>query len=243
MKKNTLPKEIIILTIAISIIYLLKTLFPIFLVIGILLYLRHKNKPKIEQKPQKRLPQEDTFDIEAYRATVDDCEQFLEGEHQIRQEADLRQFQGRTDVTKEELAQYMFEQRSWDGIHERRLQMEEIIKVCNLTMDDIAWVEQELKDYHIDDTVYSNKCCTVRSEEEKAVWDYQNEREMARLTMEIPQVEEDFQKHLAFHKELGLDDDIIQDYQDDHNALMNEYSESLRQCNYDLWLTMKGYVK
>ena len=245
MKKNTITlRDIIIVIIAVFIIYALKTLFPILVIAGIYFYFRYKNKPRIEENPPRRPIQENNnFNLEAYRATLDDCEQYLRNERQIRQEADLRQFQGRTDVTKEELAQYMFEQRSWDGIHERRLQMEEIIKVCNLTMDDVEWVEQELKDYHLDDTVVHNKCCVVRSEEEQAVWQYQNEQETARLTMEIPQVEEDFQKNLAFHKEIGYSDDVIQDYQNDHEKLMNEYSESLRQCNYDLWLSMKGYVK
>ena len=245
MKKNTFTtKEIIVFVVAGCIIYALKTLFPLLIIVGICFYIRFKNKPRIEQNPPKRpIQEQDTFNLEAYRATVDDCEQFIKSERQIRQETDLRQFQGRSDVTKEELAQYMFEQRGWDGIHERRLQMEEIIKVCNLTMDDIAWVEQELKDYHIGDTVVHNKCCVVRSEEEQAVWQYQNEQETARLTIEIPKVEKEFQKNLAFHKELGFDDDIIQAYQDDHDKLMNTYSDSLRQCNYDLWLTMKGYVK
>ena len=225
--------------------YALKVIIPLVFILGLYLYIKSKSKPKIEEKPLRRPePIKDTFNLEAYRATLSECENYLDNEKQIRQEADLRQFQDRTDVTKEELARYMFEQRRWDGIHERRLQMEEIIKVCNLTLADIRWVEEELKHYHTEgNAIVDNRCCYVRNEEEKAVWEYENEQEMSRLKTEIPKIENDFQKHLAFHKELGFSDEVINAYEEDHKALMNSYESTIRQCDYDLWLTMKGYVK
>ena len=243
-KKGLTTRDVIIIASIIIVIYILKDVLLALCIIGIFLFIRRKKTPKIEPQTQKkRIPQESTFDHDAYRATLAECENRVRHDNEIRKETDLRQFKGRSDVTKEELAEYMFEQRYWDGIFERRLQMEEIIKYCNLTMNDIEWVENELKHYHTEGgNVLEDRCCYVRSEEEKAVWEYQNEQERARLAMEIPQVEADFQKHLAFHKELGFDDDVIQAYENDHKSLMNEYDKSIKQCNYDAWLKMKGYI-
>ena len=243
-KKGLTTKDVIIIASILIAIYILKDVLLTLCIIGVFVFIHRKKTPKIESEaPKKRLPQPDTFNHDAYRATLAECEKRVQQDRNIRKETDLRQFNGRSDVTKEELAEYMFEQRHWDGIYERRLQMEEIIKHCNLTMNDVDWVENELKNYHTENgSVLVDKCCYERSEEEKAVWGYQNEQERARLAMEIPQVEEDFQKHLAFHKELGFDDDVIQAYENDHKALMNEYDKSIRSCNYDACLKMKGYI-
>ena len=244
-KKGLTTKDVIIIASIIITIYILKDVLLTLCIIGIFLFIHRKKTPKIEQQPpKKRIPQpQDNFNLDAYRATLAECEKRVQQDRTIRKETDLRQFKGRSDVTRQELAEYMFEQRHWDGIFERRMQMEEIIKVCNLTLDDVNWVEQELKNYHTEGgNVLANRCCYERSEEEKAVWEYQNEQERARLAMEIPKAESDFQRNLAFHKELGFDDDVIQAYENDHKALMNEYDKSLRSCNYDAWLKMKGYI-
>lgn len=235
----------IIITIAI-LYYIFKAVLPLVLILGIYLIIRSRKQPKIENKRKRPHETLDTFEIEKQKADLAECEELIAHEEQLRTEADLRQFKGRSDVTKEELAQYMFEQRRWDGIHERHVQMEEIIKVCNLTMDDISWVEQELQHYHFNpnspEQTLDFKCCYVRDEEEKAVSDYQNEKEKYRITSDMRKEEQEFKEHLAFYKELGFGDDVINNFTSAHDKLMNTYNESLRKVDYESWLEKKGYT-
>lgn len=236
MKKHIFTKnEIITVSAIIILMVLFRAVILLILFIGLLLFIRKRRKDytEVEQKPiPKEIPQ-DSFNYDAHMSTLAECEELIANDMQTRREADLRQFKGRSDVTKEEVAQYMFEQRGWDGIHERHLHLEEIAKVSNLNASDIRWIEEELK----------HKCCYLRDEEEQAVWNYRNEQAMAKLKVEIPMAEQQFQENKAFHKELGFDDDVIQAYEDDHKELMEAYETSIRQCDYDLWLAMKGYVK
>lgn len=244
MKKNTFTnKDIIFLVIACIVFYLLKAILPLLIILGIYLFIRKRFTAKIDQKPHRRpIEQQDNFDNEIFKANLAECEDVINEEQQLRQEADLRQFQGRTDVTKEELATYMFEQRRWDGIYERHVHMEEIIKVCNLNPEDITWVENELQHYHEGDATYDNKCSYIRSEEDRIITEYQNEKTLARLQTEVPRNEQEFQKNLSFMQEIGLDE-VIPSYQAEHQKLMSEYEKTIRECDYNLWLSMKGYVK
>lgn len=247
MKKNTLTnKDIFKLVVIIIIMYSLKLIIPLLVIAGIYLFIKQKKTSKIDNTPPKRhVIEQNPFNREADLATLSECNEVIDTDKQIRQETDLRQFQGRNDVTKEELATYMFEQRRWDGIYERRIQMQEIIKVCNLSSDDITWVENELQHYHPDkdnqDFTVDNKCCFVRNEEEKAVIDYHNEQELARLQVEVPKNEKEYQKNLSFMQEIGLDL-VTPAYEEDHKKLMETYETSIRKSDYELWLSMKGYV-
>lgn len=243
---NSFNRKDLVIVIILSILYAFKAIIPIILILGIYLLVRSRKQPKIENKRKKTHDTLDTFEIEKQKADLAECEELIAHEEQLRAEADLRQFKGRSDVTKEELAQYMFEQRRWDGIHERHVQMEEIIKVCNLTMDDISWVEQELQHYHFNPNLPEQtldfKCCYVRDEEEKAVSDYQNEKEKYRITSDMRKEEQEFKEHLAFYKELGFGDDVINNFTSAHDKLMNTYNESLRKVDYESWLEKKGYT-
>ena len=243
---NSFNRKDLVIVIILSILYAFKAIIPIILILGIYLFIRSRKQPKIESKRKKTHDTLDTFEIEKQKADLAECEELIAHEEQLRAETDLRQFKGRSDVTKEELAQYMFEQRRWDGIHERHVQMEEIIKVCNLTMDDISWVEQELQHYHFNpnspEQTLDFKCCYVRDEEEKAVSDYQNEKEKYRITSDMRKEEQEFKEHLAFYKELGFGDDVINNFTSAHDKLMNTYNESLRKVDYESWLEKKGYT-
>lgn len=248
MKNNTFTnKEIFIFILIGIILYALKAVLPLLILIGIVLFIKSRKTPKIDTRQRKRpIETLDTFEIEKQKADLAECEELIASEKRLREEADLRQFKGRSDVTKEELAQYMYEQRKWDGIHERHVHMEEIIKSCNLTMDDVAWVEQELQHYHFNknnpEQTADFKCCYVRDEEEKAITEYQNEKEKGRITSEIRKEEQEFNEHLAFYKELGFNDDVITNFQNAHNKVIDTYNESLRKVDYESWLEKKGYT-
>jgi hypothetical protein len=54
--------------------------------------------------------------------------------------------------------------------------------------------------------------------------------------------EQEFKEHLAFYKELGFGDDVINNFTSAHDKLMNTYNESLRKVDYESWLEKKGYT-
>ena len=189
-----------------------------------------KKTPKIEQKPQKRrIPEQETFNRDEFQATLAEVENLIDENRQIRAETDLRQFINRNDVTKEELAEYMFNQRRWDGAYERHVQMEEISKVCNITSEDIDWIEKSLK----------GKCCIVRSEEARAILDYQ--KEQSRLENE--RIIRETMSRLQREKDILdiYDDDVKQMMLESSYNLINSCKESLKSCDYDTWLKEHGY--
>lgn len=223
-------KKIIALLIFFFALFFLQAYIECFIIALIFLFLRDRKQPKIEQKPTRRPPiqQQDNFRDEV-QACLIEIENRIDEENQIKAETDLRQFQGRNDVTKEELAEYMFNQRRWDGAYERHLQMQEIAKVCNITDRDIEWVKNQLK----------GKCCIVRSEEAKAVIDYQKEQgriENERIIRE------------TLYR-LQREQDILDIYDDDVKQMMLQSSydlidfckENLKNYNYEGWLKEKGY--
>lgn len=228
--------------------YIIKAILPLLIILGIILFIKSKRKPKTEQKPQKRQHEViDTFDIEAQKATLAECEDLIAQDVQIRQETDLRQFQGRTDVTKEELATYMFEQRRWDGIYERHIQMEEIIKVCNLNSDDITWVENELKNYHpradYPDFSIGNKCCFTRDTEEKAIWNYYNEQGRDRTYKYLNTIKREHEQKIAYLKSIGeYNEEFEKPFNERYKKAIQTGLDSLREYDYEAWLKMKGYT-
>lgn len=249
MKKLTL-KDISIIVLCVIAIYALKVIIPLLIILALYLFIKSKNKPKIEEKPQIR-PIEEPFNVEAYKATLADCEELIRNDNLIRKETDLRQFKGRSDVTKEELATYMYEQRKWDGVYERHLQMEEIIKVCNLTNRDIEWVEEELTHYHPFnncETTYDNKCCLVRSEEQKAICEYYNEKDRIEVYKRINDLKK-WKQERQFDIYLKIDTFAPEAYERMVNTLARERKkqvlraiDDLRRCDYEAWLKLKGYT-
>ncbi len=225
-----MTKKAIALFIFLFALIFMRTYFICLIIAIIFLLTREKKTPKIEQKPQKRrIPEQETFNRDEFQATLAEVENLIDENRQIRAEADLRQFINRNDVTKEELAEYMFNQRRWDGVYERHVQMEEISKVCNITPNDIEWVEESLK----------GKCCIVRSEEARAILDYQ--KEQSRLENE--KIIRETMSRLQREKDILdiYDDDVKQMMLDSSYDLINFCKENLKKCDYDTWLKEHGY--
>lgn len=246
MKKNTFTnKEVLIIVLIVIALYLLSFVLPILFIIGIFFVIKFKKKPKIEPQQQKKPLPENTVNIEAIRATHEECEKLVAQDKQIRLETDLRQFQGRTDVTREELLTYMFEQRRWDGNYERHIQMEEIIKVCNLNSDDITWVENELKNYHTDNGLtLTDKCSVLRSDEEKAVWEYYKEQGKNRVNKYLDTITRERKQEIEYLKSIGeYDPDYEKYFNDSYNKAVQVGIDNLREYDYDKWLKIKGYTK
>lgn len=217
-----------------------------------------KKTPKIEQKPQKRrIPEQTPIDNEAINAMACEIEAMIDNERQIRMETDLRQFKGRNDVTRVELADYMFEQRYWDGLYERHLQMEEISKVCNITESDIEWVVNELEHYHphragtfLGDEYPPNQnvtldhwVCLVRSEEQKAIWEYRNEQARIKLQKDLYDTKQRYEESKRiFTIQNDTDKEFLKFLEDNHQKNLRYMMLEMRRCNYDAWLRLKGYA-
>jgi hypothetical protein len=230
----------------VSLFILFYKYFPLILVLGTIVYIVHKNNKKSPEEPPRRRPriEEESTDYLAVQATMSDVQQVIDSHNDIIRSTDLRQFQGRSDVTKEELATYMFEQHQWNGAYERKTMMEEIIKYCNLTMDDVEWCMDRLNHYTYDDDPYHEyKACVVPSEEAKAILDYNNEQESAKIKQEVIKLIKDHKANLEFIKPDDTDGELAKIYTEQFNRTLRLYANQLRQCDYESWLKMKGYVQ
>lgn len=256
--KNLTPKDIALLVMFLLIVYIFKALIPLLIIVGIYFYIKSKKKPKIEPQRRINVSQQDNLELEQYKANLEECEELIADVGRIRREVDLRQFQGRKDVTKEELADYMFEQQYWNGAYERSIYMEEIIKVCNLNSDDIAWVKEELEHYHpfregtyLGDTLqenqsftFDNRVCKERSDEDKAVAQYMNEIEKEETIKYINKLKSDRQKEVDFLKQIDMyNEEFEKQFDESVEKSINYALQDLRRCDYETWLHEKGYVK
>ena len=137
----------------------------------------------------------------------------------------------------------MFEQHYWNGAYERRTMMEEIIKHCNLTMDDIEWCEENLRHYRYDGDPHEYKACAVYNEEAKAISDYTNEQESARIKQEVAKLIKEHKAQLEFIKPDDTNGELAKIYTEQFNKSLRFYANQLRQYDYDYWLKMKGYIR
>lgn len=224
---------------------------PLFIVIIFLvvLNLTRDNKPPQVENPSVSTPvieNPNTIDYTTLQAMLQDMQKYIDEDKETIKNTDLRQFMNRNDVTKEELAQYMWEQKYWDGAHERHLQMVEISKHCNITEDDIKWVEQELTHYPTYGRV--GKAYAFRNDEAHMIWK-ENNKESAMQTKElIHEIDKSKQDADNFDKLLGIDKfsgySKYKAYRDnDYQKMTNRNMNNLRTCDYDTWLTWKGYIK
>ena len=81
--------------------------------------------------------------VDKLRACIEKVQGKNQEELEFRRNVDLREFKGRTDVTKEELAKYLWYHQVWQGRREKEIICEEVAKVSNITEDDIRWAMHE----------------------------------------------------------------------------------------------------
>jgi len=239
-------KRILLIVFTVTLLILFYKYFPLILVIGAILYIVHKNHKKPVEEPKKPRPrvEAEPIDYQYVQATISEAQQTIDEHNDIIRNTDLRQFKGRTNVTREELATYMFEQHHWNGTYERKTMMEEIIKYCNLTMDDVEWCMDRLNHYTYDDDPYHEfKACVVPSEEAKAISDYTNEQESAKIRQEVIKLIKEHKQTLEFIKPDDINGMMEKIYTEQFNKSLRYYANKLRQCDYESWLKMKGYVQ
>lgn len=237
-------KRFLMIVCGVALFILLYKYLPLLVITGgvIFLLLRRQKKLPEQPKPRPRIQEEPT-DYLQIQATVSEAQHVIDEHNDIIRSTDLRQFKGRTDVTKEELATYMYEQHYWNGAYERKTMMEEIIKYCNLTMDDVDWCIEELNHYKYENDTHEYKACAVRNEEAKAIADYTNEQESAKIKQEVIKLIREHKATLDFIKQDDINGTLTKIYTEQFNKALRYYATQLRQYDYESWLKMKGYVK
>lgn len=239
-------KKAIIAIGAVAIFIILYRYLPLLIIAGGALFIIRYNRKQIPEKPKPKRPriEAEPTDYLQVQATVQEAQKVIDEHNDIIRSTDLRQFKGRTDVTKEELATYMFEQHYWNGAYERRTMMEEIVKHCNLSIDDIEWCEDRLRHYTFEyDPYHEYTACVVMNEEAKAISDYTNEQESARIKQEVAKLIKEHKAHLEFIKQDDINGELAKIFTEQFNRSLRFYATELRRYDYDAWLKMKGYVK
>lgn len=238
-------KKAIMVIGAIALFIILYKYLPLLIIGGCVILIIRKDRKQIpEQKPKRQRIDAEPTDYLEIQATIQEAQQVIDEHNEIIRSTDLRQFQGRTDVTKEELATYMFEQHYWNGVYERRTMMEEIVKHCNLSLEDVDWCEDRLQHYTYEgDPYHEYKACVAYNEEAKAISDYTNEQESARIKQEVKKLIKEHKEHLEFIKPDDTDGELTKIFTEQYNKTLRFYASQLRQYDYESWLKMKGYLK
>lgn len=214
--------------------WLLEAMIPFLIVFGIFFYLLLKKEPRIEQKPQKNipqrrpLPQKEEISRDVIQATLEQVEEMIHNDEMMRKSFDLRQFRGRNNVTKEEVYEFMINQMAWDGVVERSAYMEEICKVSNFTEADSKWVKEQLK----------SKVQLVRNEEARIVQEYNYEEGRKRIHDYIREHE----KYKEFRKTLPpFSQSYQQEIERKDKEFMDNMKRHLKAYDYEGWLKENGY--
>lgn len=129
--------SMIALTMVLLHIGLIIIALPIFLIV-IIDYLLCKSREKKEEIEE--IPLDDGINVDQLRAIVEQIEQRKFKEIDYRRNVDLRQFKGRDNVTRQEVADYLWFHYVWEGRREKEIICEEIAKVSNITQEDIDWI-------------------------------------------------------------------------------------------------------
>lgn len=211
----------------------------IFISIPILLivlvdYRITQKKPKIEY--EKEVPLEENNNIDELRAMVESIEKEKQKWLEYRRNVDLRQFKGRTDVTKEEVAKYLWYHKVWEGRKEKCIILEEIMRVSNLTEDDCKWILYEHYNHKGNDG-RTGGGHWVRNEESRRIIEYERKKDA--------KLEQEFQKMYEYDK---IFKDINPMFYEKLTKRKDEFENKRRDSDYwyiyhyEDWLKQKGYV-
>lgn len=130
-KRHEIWIAIAIVLMMINVIFVIISL-PILLVVFIDYSLC---KSKKEIKEEEIIPEE-TKNPEIIRAVYEDIEERKQKEREYEKSIDVRQFEGREDVKKEEVKEYIWHHQIGAGRKEIELIIKKIIKVCNITEEE-----------------------------------------------------------------------------------------------------------
>ena len=211
---------------------------PLFLIISIPLtlvfildcLLFRKRKPKEEK--EKEVPIEEENNIEAIRAKVEEIEDKNRKDLEYRRNVDLRQFRGRNDVTRQEVADFLWYHYLWEGFHEKKIICQEIMRVSNITQEDIDWVRHEHY-HHKGKAGEEGGGCWIRNEEIKREIEYESKKVL----------KQDKENKEFMEREEKWMDKFIPEI----NEITKEYEKPMDEKHkyifyYEDWLKEKGYT-
>ena len=231
MKENTRK----IIQIAIGIL-LIMTFTKLLTLAGIILLLLTVYKKKKEVIDEEELQVIDAQEHDQIRCTAQIVQDKLDLKKEIMQKTDVRQFQGRNDVTIDEVVNYMIDFSQYIGIEKRQYQMERISQVCNLTMDDMKEVSHQIwGKTKIFEDIEGQKIANYQKEKikeslnKKSIWREIKEDELRRCITDKQR--NDLEKRLSDEEIKRLE-----------NEDFKKMEEVQRRCNYDEWLKWKGYT-
>ncbi len=188
-------------------------------------------KPKKLNEEVEEVPLEEEQNIDQLRALYEKAEKERQKWIEYRRNVDLRQFKGRNDVTKEEVAEYLWYHKNWEGKKEKIIILDEIMKVCDINEEDVKWIMKEHYN-HVAENGSIGAGHYIRNEETRRIMEYErkkaweNDRKIEErlnrcdevMIRRNPQLKERLEKR---NKE-------------------NERFEYI--FNYEGWLKKKGYV-
>lgn len=133
-------------------------------------------KPKNKDDDSEyEVPIEEENYVDKIRAHNEKIESQREYEKNYRKTVDLRQFKGRNDVDKKEVANYLWFHKIWEGRREKEIICEEIAKVSNITNEDIDWIMHEHYNHQGNDGSVGGGHW-IRNEETKRELEYERKK-------------------------------------------------------------------
>lgn len=188
------------------------------------------NKPKKEIEEEVPI-ETDSSEIEVIRALSEKVDLERNKWIEYRRNVDVRQFKGRKDVTVEEVEDYLWYHKAWEGHHEKWIILDEIMKVCNLNEDDCKEIMIEHYNHKgNDDEIGSG--CWIRNEEQKKIQEYENKKYLR----ERNEVDKNIER---------MNQQVLQMCPQAKNILTRskrKNDDRFRYINdYDNWLKERGY--
>ena len=227
-------------------VILVSTLEKYLIMAGILLllYLAYKNHKENEQIISVQPDQLDVIDnneLDQFRALYEITKKKVDIKYQTMREMDIRQFQGRKDVTIDEVVNYMIEKSQCIGLEKRSYQMQRITQVCNLTEEDMKEVFHRIwGKCKINEDIEAQKVADYMFKEGKKLYDSDDHKCIARQMKEYElsvrgdtqEKRDELEKWLPEEKLKNLEEKEYWDKEDIH-----------RYYDYEEWLKKKGYIK
>ena len=215
-------------------IFFIVIAIPIWLIIFLECVFKKQNIGKDEISEE--IPIENNgLEVEQLRALKEKVEIEKEKWIEYRRNVDLRQFKGRNDVTRQEVADYLWFHKIYEGRKEKCIILEEIMKVSNINEDDCKWILNEHYN-HVggDGTVGAGHW--IKNEETKRILEYERkkEEESEKEYQKIFEINEMFRNNPVMYKKME-ERRIAQEKRRKASKYWYVY-------HYEDWLKEKGYV-
>lgn len=229
---NEKTKKIILIIIGIALIL---TFEIIKMSIGIIILLKQIKKTEKIEKQEEELEVINPEEHNYIRLETELANEKLEEKKKVKKETDIRQFQGRNDVTEEEVIEYMMNKSQFIGLIKRGYQLERISEVCNIDNQNIKNIEHELW----------GKCKIYEDKEGQKERDLWLEIQRKKISYESPWRET--KNRLLKEAKTEKDKEIIEKiYTEEYIKEQEETREWDRNKQkfifYEKWLKEKGYV-